>query len=362
MILSGIVAAVLVVITSFVTVPYEAITPGSTVEVSRLISVSGMTPLAKSGSVSLVDVNLVPLSAFNYLFFRLNPDNQIVPKGEILGLNSQTTYDEQGVLDMASAQQAATYVAFQQLGYPIHVRQVGVAVYEIETRSPASSGKLNSSLVVGDVIRQVGGAKISDVASLRNVLLRHQVDELVKIEVQHYGQSKRHSVVIRLGLLKANGAGNEVCIPGSGTIDRSIQANVGTPCLGIVLMPMYQIVNQPYAVNLNAQGIIGPSAGLAFTLGLIKELDRQDLTSGLSIAATGTIAMDGSIGDVGGVKQKTIAVRNSGASVFFVPKSEFQTAKLNAGPNLRLFAVTSISQAIQDLKSLGGRIIMRAPR
>lgn len=359
-IFASIVVVLLLVATSLVTVPYEAITPGSTVDVSRLISIPGKTHHEPSGSVSLVDVNLVPLRAINYLFFRLNPDNQIVPTGEILGTNSQSTYDEQGVLDMVSAQQAATYIAFQQLGYSIQARQDGATVYDLSMRSPASLGASKTSLIVGDIIRKIDGVTISNVTSLRNVLTHYRIGELIAIEVQHYGQAKKHSVDLRLGALGTNKSGNEVCVPSSSSTFRSHQS--GVPCLGVVLMPMYHFVNQPFAVNLSAEGIIGPSAGLAFTLGLIHDLDQLSLTNGLSIAATGTISMNGSIGDVGGVAQKTIAVRKSGASVFFVPKSEFEIAKSKAGPHLRVFPVISISQVISDLESLGGRIFKRVAR
>ncbi len=361
-VVSAIVIVTLVIVASVVTVPYEAITPGSTVEISKLISIPGQPPPPTSGSVSLVDVNLVPLRAINFLFFRLNPDNQIVSNGQILGTNSQAIYDEQGVLDMASAQQAATYVALRQLGYAISARPTGVAVYEIESHSPAATAASEGSLEVGDVIQDVGGVAVSDSASLREELLRYRIGEPVALTVHHFGHSKRHAVVIRPGQLSAKGAGGEVCIPRTGIIDRSIRARTGTPCLGVVLMPMYQVVNQPFPINLDAEGIIGPSAGLAFTLGIIQKLDLLDLTHGLAIAATGTIAMDGAVGDVGGVRQKTIAVRNDGASVFFVPKSEFRLAQANAGPKLRVFPVASISQAIQDLERLGGRIFKRPPR
>lgn len=359
-IFSGIGVVALLVVASLITVPYEAITPGSTVDVSRLISIPGESHHEKSGSVSLVDVNLVPLRAINYLFFRLNPDNQIVSTGEILGTNSQATYDEQGVLDMVSAQQAATYVAFQQLGYSIHSRQDGVVVYALVPRSPTSLGTSKVSIMVGDIIRKIDGVAIGNVAALRNALLSYRVGDLIKIEVQQYGQSKKLSVGVRLGALSTNRAGNEVCTPSSQSSARSF--GTGKPCLGVILMPMYHFVNQPFAVNLSAEGIIGPSAGLAFTLGLIQELDQLSLTHGISIAATGTISMDGSIGDVGGVAQKTIAVRKSGASAFFVPKSEFQIAKSKAGSHLRIFPVTSISQVIRDLKTLGGQIFRRVPR
>jgi PDZ domain-containing protein len=68
------------------------------------------------------------------------------------------------------------------------------------------------------------------------------------------------------------------------------------------------------------------------------------------------MSIDGTVGDVGGVAQKTIAVRGAGASVFLVPPQEYPVAKAHAGPHLKVYAVSTINQAIHVLVSLGGHI------
>ena len=44
------------------------------------------------------------------------------------------------------------------------------------------------------------------------------------------------------------------------------------------------------------------------------------------MAATGTINIDGSVGDIGGLHQKTVAVKKAGASYFLVPKDQVKEA------------------------------------
>ena len=53
-------------------------------------------------------------------------------------------------------------------------------------------------------------------------------------------------------------------------------------------------------------------------------LSDGDLTGGHAVAATGTMGLDGAVGDVGGVAQKAVAVRRAGARVFFVPADQRQ--------------------------------------
>lgn len=64
----------------------------------------------------------------------------------------------------------------------------------------------------------------------------------------------------------------------------------------------------------------GPSAGSAITAALIATIMEQSLKDGFYM--TGTINRDGSIGTVGGVPEKALAVVESGATSFLVPKGE----------------------------------------
>ena len=81
----------------------------------------------------------------------------------------------------------------------------------------------------------------------------------------------------------------------------------------------------------------GPSAGLAFTLGIINTLSGGNLTGGRTVAATGTIHPDGTVGDVGGVAQKTVAVERAGATLFLVAARGVATATVqgHGGPQGR---------------------------
>jgi PDZ domain-containing protein len=62
----------------------------------------------------------------------------------------------------------------------------------------------------------------------------------------------------------------------------------------------------------------GPSGGLMQALYIYNVLSPVDITRGLKIAGTGTIAYDGTAGDIGGVKQKIAAAYVYGADLFFV--------------------------------------------
>ncbi|MDB1089502.1 hypothetical protein PJ985_18235 [Streptomyces sp. ACA25] len=109
-------------------------------------------------------------------------------------------------------------------------------------------------------------------------------------------------------------------------------------------------------VDLELANVGGPSAGLLFSLGIVELLDGDgeggDLTGGRSVAGTGTIAPDGSVGAVGGVPLKTQAADRDGASVFLVPRQECGEARNDLPDGLRLIPVGTLEDAIDSLAAL----------
>jgi Lon-like protease len=112
----------------------------------------------------------------------------------------------------------------------------------------------------------------------------------------------------------------------------------------------------PVKVTVHTQNIGGPSAGLAMSLGIIDKLSSGRLTGNRIVAATGTIDQNGNVGDVGGVAEKTVAVEQAGATVFFVPSVELQAAESKATPQLHVYAVNNLNQVLRILKKLGGSV------
>jgi PDZ domain-containing protein len=72
---------------------------------------------------------------------------------------------------------------------------------------------------------------------------------------------------------------------------------------------------------------------------------------------------DGTVGPIGGVALKTVAVERAGADVFLVPKDDgvpgdepqYSAAVAKArGHHLRVIAVGSLDDALNALRSIGG--------
>jgi PDZ domain-containing protein len=130
-----------------------------------------------------------------------------------------------------------------------------------------------------------------------------------------------------------------------------------TVVLDVGIEPQDQVdYAYPFPISINVTNIGGPSAGLAMTLGVIDTLSGGRLTGGHTVAATGTMDAGGNVGDVGGVPQKTVAVENAGATIFLVPPDEYADAKSKIRPGLKIFAVSTLDQALRVLAANGGHV------
>jgi PDZ domain-containing protein len=103
----------------------------------------------------------------------------------------------------------------------------------------------------------------------------------------------------------------------------------------------------PVDIEIDAGGIGGPSAGLAFALDIVDELG-EDIDRGRTIVATGELALDGTVLPIGGAKQKAIGARDAGADIFLVPDDNYEEAR-DAVEGLRVVPVSTFEEALSAL-------------
>jgi len=323
--------------------PYYAIAPGDSIPVAPLVSVDGH-PLHRptKGGIYLTDVELGPIGALNLPGDLLDPHVELVPAREVLGPTPSSQYDPQNYVFMSDSKEEAEVAALRALGYSVRAEEHGVLILGILKGSPAK-GRLR----IGDVITEADGKPTPDIAALLKAIGKLPPGQVVHLTLRRLRSASHLSkaaplavgtkvVHVDVKLAKAPPSAHTT----DGVLDVLVQDDV-----------TYTL---PFAIHINSQDIGGPSAGLAFTLDLIDELSNGNLTGGLRVAATGTMSPSGHVGTVGGLAQKTIAVRRAGAVLFLVPPKNYAKAEANAGPHLKVVAVSSLRQALEVLGRHGG--------
>ena len=238
---------------------------------------------------------------------------------------------------MQGATSSASVVALRHLGYQVKENDLGAQLYQVSPGSPAAAAGLQCN----DLVVAVNGKPVHTSSALVAAVRAGVPGQDVRLTVQRQGSGGKLQTKTLTARLAPTPASVE---PG--------RADAAVPRGGLA---------DPVDVHVSLQrddrrgryrrpiGWAGPDARA------LDLLSNGDLTGGHRVAATGTIGLDGTVGDVGGVAQKAVAVRKAGAQVFLVPADELKDAQSQAG-SMKVYPVKNLQQALDDLKGLGGHV------
>jgi PDZ domain-containing protein len=115
------------------------------------------------------------------------------------------------------------------------------------------------------------------------------------------------------------------------------------PYIGIGVGEFYQA---EFPIDFTLSDVGGPSAGLMFATGIVDKLTPDDLVAGRHIAGTGTIEPDGTVGPIGGIRQKLAGARNAGATLFVMPEQHCTEASGHVPDGLTVVPVKTLAEAV----------------
>ncbi len=311
-----------VVLGALWTVPADdfIFTPDRAKPLETKVQVEGAKPV-ENGSVYYVDVFVRRATLLEELIPATRPEGaDMVPEQSLLPPGtSQEERDRQNAADMQQSELIASAVALRALGYKVVTTPTGTRVEDVRPASPAE-GKLDR----GDVIVAVDGRDIRTLEDLRREIARRRPGETVRLKVRRDGNDLDVTV------------GTE-----------ADETDPERPIVGIVVAQDADI-KLPIKVDIDLGRVGGPSAGLPFALEIARMLG-QDVARGCEVAATGELALDGTVLPVGGLKQKTIGARRSDVDVFVVPAGENAQDARKHADGLPVIPVESFQQALRKL-------------
>ncbi len=315
----------LILLTIFVVfqveLPYKIYTPGGMVDLTDRVYVeSGYSSSGKLGMayVSMIRGSL-PFLALSYIL----PDWDIV-KVEDLTLENESL-EERILADKISTQQSidsAIIASYNLAGKNILVEKEVVHVTYIDPQS-------QSNLKLFDIVISIDGKKVKNTKELKELVTSYHEGDKLKIEVLRNGNLENCEATIYL-------------------VD-------GVPHIGIAMTVTYEYNEEPSANITMKSSESGPSGGLMMALSLYNSLVEEDITKGKKIIGTGTIDIDGNVGEIGGIRYKLIGAAKKNADLFLVPEANYEEAvnvKNEKGYDIRLVSVSNLTEAIESLKRL----------
>jgi len=335
-VLAAVLTLVLGVLAAVLPVPYVVLVPGpvtdtlGTVDGTRpLVAVHGARTYDVSGHLYLTTVGVVPgdcgahptllqaLRAWLAKDEAVQPHQVICPPGE-----SPSAVQQQNEHDMSQSQRDAITAALLELGYKPTSRQVTVG--DVQSDAPAAD-----VLQAGDAIVAVNGESVGDVTELRDLVGAHPVGTALSVTIERNG--KRQDVAVK-------------------TIDSGDADH--RPIMGITPDQQASFARIRVTIGVNPQDVGGPSAGLAFSLGIVDRLTPGALTGGRTVAGTGTIDGFGHVGPIGGIQQKIYGALDNDATVFLAPAGDCADAKAVAPDSLTLVRVETLHGALDALAAI----------
>jgi Lon-like protease len=295
-------------------------TPGSAKPLAEKVEVEGARPKG-TGDVYYVDVFVRRTSRLEELLPFLRPEGStVVPEQRILPPGvSEEEHDRQTAAQMERSELIASAVALRALGYDVVVRPKGAMVTSVAADVPAA-GLVES----GDVIVAVDGSPVRTPDELRSRIGTRKAGDEVALTVQRGDETERVTVK---------------------TIAHPEQPT--RPIVGITVDQEAEI-DLPVDVDIDLGDVGGPSAGLPFALEIARMLGRN-VTDGCKVAATGELALDGTVITVGGLQQKTIGARRTGVDLFLVPAGDNAREAREHADGLDVVPVESFQQALRAL-------------
>jgi len=311
-----------------ITVPYVIESPGALYQTTDRISISGATPYPTEDKIELVTVSVDNrVTALEKFFADHNGDDIVVPAKEVLGNQTPAQNDELNRLLMSQSKDDAVLTALQKLGYDVHPTSTGAIVQET-VQGGAADGKIR----VAETIVAIDGKPITSRDDLTNVLGTYKPGDTVAVDLEATDGTKRTASVT---------LGENPKKPGGAFLGVSITSRLVYPDL-------------PVKVTLNSGDIGGPSAGLAFTLGILDLMTPGDLTGGHEVAVTGTVDGSGTVGPIGGIETKVVTVARQHLKYFLVPADNADAARAKAPKDLQIIPVHTLDEALAFLSTIGG--------
>ena len=324
-------------------VPYYTLSPGPVYDTSDFVSVVETNGAEDAnGELFFLTVSLAEANLFEWAAAQLSPKVDLAPRENIRPTGvSKEDLRRENLARMEQSKTDAQFVALTELGYEPTYIGTGARVIETVPETGAVGVVLPE-----DVIVAIDGEAVEFRDDLPAALEGKEIGDSVVITVER-GTEGTDQTEFSDPEGAPLGEGLEV-------IDLTIVLgpHVDDPervMIGILVDNNPPIVEFPVEIDMDSQNIGGPSAGMMFTLEIINQLTEDDITDGIRIAGTGTIRRDGTVGAIGGVRQKVYAAIDAGATVVFIPADNYDDAILAAGDDITVVRVETIDDPLDYL-------------
>lgn len=210
--------------------------------------------------------------------------------------------------------QNATFVAYEHAGKKITIK---------DTKNIVIATTKDNGIEIGDIIISIDNKEINDIKDIKEYVNSKNKGDKINLTIERNEKTKNISITIPEDKL-----------------------------IGIAVITNYEY-ELPDDLNINFRnGEGGSSGGLILTLGIYSEITGIDILKGRNIAGTGTIDIEGNVGEIDGIKYKIAGAVRKKMDIVLVSPYNYNEAKKVIEENnydIELVKVSTFKEAIDYL-------------
>lgn len=302
----------LIIIVFEVELPYYIEAPGGTINLSKRIDDNYNK---KNGSLNMLYVTEYKGNIVTVLLSKVikSWDLYEIKNQQISNEDNHDIYVRNKVM-LDNSIQNATFVAYEYAGKKINIK--GKESIIIATTK-------NNGLNIGDIILSIDNHEVVDINTIKEYLKGLDAGTKLNIKIKRNDKEKNISI----------------------TLDED-------KLLGIMLITNYEYETEDDLNIAFKNGEGGSSGGLVLALGIYSEITGIDILKGRNIAGTGTIDINGNVGEIDGIKYKIAGAVRNHMDVILVSPYNYDEAKNVIKENdykIKLVQVSTFKEAIEYL-------------
>ena len=298
--------------------PYYVSAPGGTINIKDRIEYEEQ--LDQEGSLNLLYVTEYVASIPFYLLSYVIEDWDLesIETSQLSNDESVEEINIRNKIMLENSINSAMYVAYQQANKQI----------DITSKKHVVIGTtIENGLKIGDEILTINEEKITSLQDIKKHIEQNEIGAKLKIKILRNEKEK--------------------------TVEVEIQELEGSKALGVVIVTNYEMTTDP-EIEINFKpSESGSSGGLMMALSIYNAISEKDLLKGRNIAGTGTIDMEGNVGEIAGIKYKIIGAAKNKIDIVLVPSANYEEAlkiKKEKKYSLEIVEIKTFQDAVEYLQ------------
>lgn len=305
----------------YIELPYSIYTPGGAVNLNDRIAVE--EGYSTKGSFNMAYVSMVKGSLPFLLVSKVIPDWDVVKKEDItIPGEDMSELLERERLYLKESIDSAIINAYKKADKDITITKIVNKVNFI-----AEDAK--TDLKIGDEIISINAKKVTSLEDLKNIIVSLKENEKVNIKIKRNNKEKTAYAT-------------------------TYKTSDGLK-IGVSMLTTYEYDENPNVVVKSKASEAGSSGGLMMSLTIYNNLVKEDITKGKKIVGTGTIDINGNVGEIGGVKYKLIGAVKNDAEVFICPQENYKEALSVAKERnfkIKIISAKTFDEVLKKLEEL----------